>query len=136
VMGTGFRSRAEFKVRYVLWNELIYGNNLDTDTVFDDFVMLRTRFDIRQLIGFRVFGHDNDFGLMFQNDSFANSLRFLRPEGESTTVTRVRWEVGFTLGPREKTKFLKNLITTPRVGLSYRFGDGAEAVRFVLSTRY
>lgn len=137
VLGTGFRSRAEFggeRLQYLLFNELIYGNNLNTATAFDDFGLLRTAFDIRRLIRFRAFKHSNDFGLLFKNEFYAGEVRFARPELESL-ATRVRWEVGFTVGSSERVKVLK-LFTAPRFGISYRFGGGTDAVRVIFRSRY
>jgi len=137
VLGTGFRSRAEFsggRLQYLLFNELIYGNNLNTETVFDDFGLLRTAFDIRRLIRFRVFKRSNDFGLLFKNELYAGEVAFARP-GLDSLVTRVRWEAGFTVGPTERVKVLK-LITAPRFGVSYRFGGGTNAIRIIFRARY
>ena len=137
VLGTGFRSRAEFGgagLQYLLFNELIYGNNLNTATVFDDFGLLRTAFDIRRLIRFRVFKRSNDFGLLFKNELYAGEVAFARP-GLDSLVTRVRWEAGFTVGPTERVKVLK-LITAPRFGVSYRFGGGTNAIRIIFRARY
>ena len=137
VLGTGFRSRAEFAgkgLQFLLFNELIYGNNLNTETVFDDFGLLRTAFDIRRLINFKVFKRPIDLGLLFKNELYAGEVAFVRP-GLDSLVTRVRWEAGFTVGPTEKVKILK-LITAPRLGISYRFGGGTDAIRIIFRARY
>ena len=47
-----------------------------------------------------------------------------------------RYEVGLTTGTSEPWRHLKNLVKAPRLGLSYRFGEGTSSVRFVISTRY
>jgi hypothetical protein len=137
VMGTGFRSRAEFAgkgLQFLLFNELIYGNNLNTETVFDDFALLRTDFDLRRLINFKVAKKPIDLGLLFKNELYAGEVAFARP-GTDSLVTRVRWEAGFTVGPTEKVKILK-LVTAPRLGISYRFGGGTDAVRIIFRARY
>lgn len=137
VLGTGFRSRAEFggkRVQYLLFNELIYGNNLNTETVFDDFGLLRTAFEPRRLVNFKLFKRSNDFGLLFKNELYAGEVRFARP-GLDSLVTRVRWEAGFTVGPSERVKIL-GLVVAPRLGISYRFGGGTDAVRIIFRAAY
>ena len=123
------------RFQYLLWNELIYGNNLNTQTVFDDFLVLRTDFDIRRMIKFRIKDQAQDVGLLFANDLYFNEVRFVRP-GQESLVTTVRWEAGFTIGPTEQWKVTKMQIPLPRLGLSYRFGDGPGTFRFVLTGRY
>jgi hypothetical protein len=138
ILGTGFRSRAiwdKSRLQYLLWNQLVYGNNLNTESSFDDFMLLRTDFDIRRVLNFRIKQRPQDVGLLFHNDVLMNEVVFARP-GQDPLVTRLRWEVGFTIGPTEKWKVLKNLITLPRLGLSYRFGDGPGTIRIILTGRY
>jgi hypothetical protein len=48
--------------------------------------------------------------------------------------TWVQWEVGVTFGTRPKAKWWK--IPVPRFGLSYRFGDGEDAVRIVFGAPF
>ena len=139
VLGTGAFSRLEFfrekKQKYLLWNDLIYGNNLNTEQRFDDFLLFRTDLEIRKLVGFRAGQVQNDLGLLIRSEIYFSEVVFARANMEPL-VTRKRWEVGLTVGPTERFKFLKNLIPVPRIGLSYRFGDGARTIRLVIRSRF
>ena len=139
VVGTGLRSRAEFNDAahtYVLWNELIYANNLQ-DSANDrvDYSVFRTDLDLRGLVGFKLSKRAFDLGLMAKVEQFFDGIIIERVLLEPLQIQR-KYELGLTFGPSEKWKTLRNMFTVPRIGLTYRFGDGPSGVRFVLRSRF
>jgi hypothetical protein len=139
VMGIGFRSRAEWhdkRLTYLLWNELVYAKNLETDTTSsEDYSLLRSDFEIRGLVRYRVGKQPWDGGLLFGLDWFFDSLIVNVPFDRPKEIG-ARYEVGFATGPSQPWHQLKKMVKVPRVGLSYRFGEGTSSVRFILSFRY
>ena len=139
VLGTGFRSRAEWhhkRFTFLLWNELIYAKNFETDsTATEDYSLLRSDFETRGLVRYRVAKQPWDGGLLLGLDWFFDRLIVNVPLDKQKDIG-TRYEVGFTTGPSEPWHQLKKMIKVPRVGLSYRFGDGSSSVHFLLSFRY
>jgi hypothetical protein len=139
VVGTGFRSRAEWhhkRFQYLLWNELIYAKNLQTkEYASEDYSMLRSDFETRGIVRYRLGKQPMDLGLLLGVDWFFDTVivnvPFDRPE-----QIGARYEVGFTTGPSEPWHHLKKMVKVPRLGLSYRFGQGTSSVRFLISSRY
>jgi len=139
VLGTGFRSRAEWhhkRFTFLLWNELIYAKNLQTkEYASEDYSLLRSDFETRGLARYRLGKRGFDFGLLLGIDWFFDTIivnvPFDRPE-----PIGARYEVGFTTGPSEPWHQVKKMVKVPRLGLSYRFGQGTSSVRFLIGFRY
>jgi len=139
VVGTGFRSRAEWHhshFTFLLWNELVYAKNLQTkEYASEDYSLLRSDFEARGLVRYRLGKQPFDFGLLLGLDWFFDTIivnvPFDRPKEIGT-----RYEIGFTTGPSKPWHQLKKMVKVPRLGLSYRFGQGTSSVRFLISTRY
>jgi len=136
VIGIGIRSRAEFpwKARTnLLWNELLYAENRTTDLTFEsNFSAFSTRFEVRQPLT-TVKGRMTDLGAYAKLEWFFNDVEINRPFREPLRI-RERYELGFTWGTAERWRIAG--ISMPRIGFGYRFGQGIEAVRFVLSFAY
>jgi len=115
---------------------LIYAANKEDDTFpTDDFTVFRTELDVRELVKFRALKRQFDLGILFRNELYFNRLIVQKPSGETFAVNR-RWELGFTVGASEPWKPLQKYVKAPRLGVSYRFGDGVSGVRFILRFRY
>ena len=54
---------------------------------------------------------------------------------ELVAEIRQRWEIGFTTGATERWKAVKGKVTTPRLGITYRFGQNTKGIRFVIRFR-
>ncbi len=139
VAGTGFRSRAEWhhgRFTHLLWNELIYAKNLQADTTSsEDYTLLRTDYEARGIVRYRLGKRPCDFGLLLGLDYFFDTIIVNVPFDKPTGVGE-RYEVGFTTGPSQPWHQLKKIVKVPRLGLSYRFGEGTSSVRFLFSFRY
>jgi hypothetical protein len=136
IFGTGIRSRAEWpwkERRVLLWNEWLYASNFGEQYDADDFSRFTSTIDVRQPAGFTVGGHAVDFGAFFKNELFFNTVIVRNVDGEPFEI-RARNEIGVTFGTVEKTKLW--VIPVPRVGLSYRFGQGVDQIRLLFSYRY
>ena len=139
VLGTGFRSRAEWhhkRFTYLLWNELIYAKNLQTkEYASEDYSLLRSDFEARGIARYRLGKRPFDLGLLLGLDYFFDTVIVNVPFDKPKEIG-VRYEVGFTTGSSEPWHHLKKMVKTPRLGLSYRFGQGTSSVRFLISFRY
>jgi hypothetical protein len=139
VLGVGFRSRAEWhhkRFAYLLWNELIYAKNLETkEYASEDYSMLRSDFETRGLARYRLGKRPFDFGLLLGIDWFFDTIIVNVPFDQPEPIG-ARYEVGFTTGPSQPWRQLKKIVKVPRLGLSYRFGQGSSSVRFLISSRY
>jgi hypothetical protein len=137
VTGIGARSRAEFKDKrhfHVLWNELIAAANHDQQFVkSDDYTLFRIDYEMRGIVDYKLLKREFDMGLLLLSETYFNSP-ILGPPGRQLQINQ-RFEVGLTTGATEQWKAIKNKITTPRVGVSYRFGEGTRSVRFVIRFR-
>jgi len=136
VTGIGIRSRAEFswKARTnLLWNELLYAENRETDLSFEsNFSAFSTRFEVRQPLT-TIKGRLTDLGAYAKMEWFFNDVEIDRPFQEPLRI-RERYELGFTWGTAERWRIAG--VSMPRIGFGYRFGQGIETVRFVLSFAY
>lgn len=139
VLGTGARSRAEWRDTrhvYALWNELVLARNTTTSVRDgDDYTLFRTDFEMRGLVDFTLAKRPFDLGVVAGADIFFNAVVIDQLFDEPKTVNR-RYELGFTVGPTEKWPMLRKIVTVPRLGVSYRFGEGASSIRFIIRTRY
>jgi hypothetical protein len=126
-----------------------YDTTFDTRTVWagqaeadralaDDFLRVETAYDVRRPVG-SVGSRRLDLGGFVANYVYFDSTGFFRFPQEETAVraasdgvksddTTVLWEIGFTVGI-EPRKWLG--VPWPRVGVSYRFGDGLSTWRLV-----
>ena len=139
VVGTGFRSRADWhhkRFTYLLWNELIYAKNLQTkEYASEDYSMLRSDFETRGIARYRLGKRPFDLGLLLGVDWFFDTIIVNLPFNEPTSIG-ARYEIGFTTGSSQPWRQLKKMVKVPRLGLSYRFGEGTSSVRFLISSRY
>jgi hypothetical protein len=94
----------------------------------DDFSKLESGLDFRIPLGFRIRGEEADLGLFGKSYLYLEELELLTPEGDQFDL-QAQWEVGATFGTRRPFKWLG--VQIPRVGLSFRFGDGVTAFRVV-----
>ncbi len=126
-----------------------YDTTFDTRTVWtgqaqadrglaDDFLRLETAYEVRRPVG-SVGTRRLDLGAFAANYVYFDSAGFFRfPEPEAAARaandgirsdgSTVLWEIGFTVGI-EPRKWLG--VPVPRVGVSYRFGDGLSTWRLV-----
>jgi hypothetical protein len=139
VVGTGFRSRAEFPTKnhlHLLWNQLIYARNSSTDvrSATDDYTVLRTEYEMRGIVDYRLGKRSFDLGLLARSEFFFDSVLVDLPLGDPVSV-RDRWEIGFTTGSTRPWKHFKKMVTAPRLGITYRFGEGNSGIRFTVRFR-
>lgn len=107
----------------------VWAHHTEPDMDFgDDFSKLESGLDFRIPLGFRIRGEEADFGLFGKNYLYLEELELLTPEGDQFDL-QAQWEVGATFGTRRPFKWLG--VQIPRVGLSFRFGDGVTAFRVV-----
>jgi hypothetical protein len=115
IYGLGVNSRAEFparSTRLLLWNELLWAGNFESGVApSDSFLVFKTTLEWRRAIRWSV----------------------EPPVGEGIDIDH-RYEVGLTWGPTER--FVKWKISIPRIGLTYRFGEGDSGYRLLLTTRF
>lgn len=137
IFAAGLRSMAIFLWKSYdvrLGNRLVYSGYTTGDLGFeDDFALLETGLDFRRPLGFKI-GRYNIDGSVFG----ANYLYFVSPRiieiNPGAVKTRVEWELGITFGTVEPFKVLG--IRMPRLGLSYRFGPGADAMRIIVGNPF
>ncbi len=136
VYATGLASEIRFP-----WHELDgrLGNRLlwagitgDGALLADDYGELETGLELSQPLWFAIHGRPVDVGLFAASYLYFEPLEALRSTGDSEM--RAQWEVGFTFGTRPPFAYKK--IPMPRIGLSYRFGDGLSAARLVLGAPF
>jgi hypothetical protein len=131
----GIASRAEWpwgRREIVLWNELLYATNFRNDILLDDdFARFRTDLEFRLPVRAGPV-HTDAVGLLFLNEFYFNEVGFNRPQ--SFVELRKRWELGVTYGPMARRTVWR--IPLPRVGVSYRFGQGVTGVVLRFRFRY
>ena len=130
--GLGMKADAIYPVgRFELRPGLlgVWAHHTEPETdLGDDFSKLESGLDFRIPLGFHVRGELADLGIFGKNYLYLEELE-IRPPGEVPFRLRAQWEVGATFGTRRPFKFLG--VQIPRVGLSFRFGDGLTAFRVV-----
>lgn len=139
VGGAGLESEVRFldsEVVGLLRNRLVAAQSRARDSdERESYYELRSSVELTGPLGFGFHGHRADL------TGFAAAYVFYKPP--EATVTRllsepsqedtwVQWELGLSFGTDPQGKWWK--IPLPRVGLSYRFGDGEEAVRIVFGS--
>jgi hypothetical protein len=133
VYSAGLKSRAVFpwkKYEFIVGNKLVWaGQSAPSVILADDFAKLDSGFEVRHPLPLRIKGHVVDVGGFFENFIYFDTLQFL-VAGEDPAQITLQYEVGVTFGTKGPWKLW--LIRIPRIGVSYRFGDGLTAVRLVL----
>jgi hypothetical protein len=137
VLGGGIRSRAFFPWKsrqFVLWNELVVASNRgDDDVERDDFGKFLAELEYRQPLNLTIRGMRTAIGPFVKAEYVFDGLEFQTVSGESRDI-RHRYEVGVKFSTAEREKIW--IVPIPRVGLSYRFGDGVDSVRLIFSSRF
>ena len=138
VFGVGIDSRVEFapgRTRVLLWNTLLWAGNRDSDlSPRDDFARIDTQVEWLFPVGWRLHRTKTEVGPYARSEIYFDALVIAPPAGEPLVIHH-RYEIGVMWGATERhTTFWK--IPYPRVGLSWRFGDGASGVRLMLTTRF
>jgi len=137
IYALGLRSQAVFprdRFDLRLANRLVYSGYTSEDLDFiDDFGLFETGFEARRPIGVQLHGSTMNIGLFAANYLYFFSPKLLRLSREPIEM-RTEWELGFTLGTVTPWKILG--LTLPRLGLSYRFGSGHDAIRFVFGNGF
>jgi hypothetical protein len=82
--------------------------------------------EVRHPIGFRVKGLMPDVGVSFVQYYFFPSAKFSLPR-ESPLEVSNQFEFGLSVGSTKPTALW--VFENPRIGVSYRFGDGLTGVR-------
>lgn len=139
VVGVGARSRAEFPTKrhlHLLWNQFIYARNSTTGirATTDDYTVFRTDYEMRGILRYHLGKQRLDLGLLARSELFFDSVIVDLPLGNPVSVND-RWEIGFTTGSTRQWKHFKKLVTAPRLGITYRFGEGQSGIRFTLRFR-
>lgn len=80
----------------------------------------------RHSVGFRVGGNPADIGMFAIVRRFLTDLEFRRPDLPNLKIDD-QYEVGLTFGTEPQPTLWG--MALPRIGVSYRFGDGFEALR-------
>lgn len=142
VGGTGIESELRFldaDTVGILRNRLVAAGSRTADTgVGESYLEFRTSVEMAFLLPMRVGGYETDLtcftgAYVFYKPPEATATRLLgEPLGSEDTW--VQWEVGITFGTRPGAKWWK--VPIPRMGLSYRFGDGEDAVRIVFGAPF
>lgn len=131
------KSVASFQRRehaLTLWNELAYlGHTVSGEEPNEDVALFESGLDVRRPLRYRFRGHETDIGLFVANYMYGEPTKYFLTE-DATFEVRAQYEIGFTLGTREDIKLWK--LPLPRMGLSYRFGDGVAAVRLVIGNPF
>ena len=91
-----------------------------------NFGTLQNGLEVRHPLGFDVKGFLPDVGLSFIYYYFFPSAKFSLP-GESPLEVSNQFEFGLNIGSATPAKLW--IFNNPRIGVSYRFGDGLEGVR-------
>jgi hypothetical protein len=131
------RSVASFprkKYGYTLWNELAYlGHTVPGEEPNEDVALFGSGLDLRRPLKYSFRGHDTDFGLFVANYMYGEPTEYFLSDDDSFEV-KTQYEIGFTVGTPTPLKIWR--LPIPRVGLSYRFGDGVSAIRLVLGNPF
>jgi hypothetical protein len=113
----------------LLWAGITGGGAL----VADDYGELETGLELTHALWFAVAGHPADAGLFAASYLYFNPLEGLGGEADRFEM-QDQWEIGITFGTRPPLAYKK--LRAPRIGASYRFGDGISAARLVLGAAF
>ena len=118
-----------------LGNRLFYSGYTDTDlTLQDDFSMLETGLEWRRGTAWHPWHNQMDIAPFVANYLYFISPRLYDLNETQPVDLRTEWELGITVGMVERWRILG--IGLPRLGLSYRFGSGADAIRIVFGNAF
>jgi len=118
-----------------LGNRLFYTGYTDENfTVEDDFSMLESGLEWRRGTGWRPGSNQMDVAPFVANYLYLISPRLFDINETQPVELRTEWELGVTVGMVERWHILG--IGLPRMGLSYRFGSGADAIRVVFGNAF
>jgi hypothetical protein len=117
-----------------LGNRLVYSGYTTRNLSFeDDFAVFETGLDFRRPIGIRIGRYHLDGSIFGANYLYFVSPNVIRLKPDPSD-THAEWETGITFGTVEPLKFLG--LGMPRVGLSYRFVPGANAIRIIIGNPF
>jgi hypothetical protein len=117
-----------------LGNRLVYtGYTTENLEFVDDFGMFETGLDVRGSLGFRIGKSEIDGSIFGVNYLYFASPHLLHLSPREMEM-RTQWELGATVGTVLPWKILG--IRMPRLGASYRFGSGPDAIRVVLGNPF
>jgi hypothetical protein len=122
----------EFDSNSTTW---IFGMGVDSRAEpRDDFGRFDTQLEWLFPIGWKLHKRRTDIGPYVRSEIYFDALLIAPPQGEPLVIHH-RYEIGVIWGAQERHHtFWK--IPYPRVGLSWRFGDGGSGVRLLLTTRF
>ncbi len=104
------------------------GNDaFQSGTQQEAYATINTGVEVRHPLGFTIRGVAPDVGVFLVHYHFLPAATFSRPGRAPLEVTD-QLEIGATVGTAGPFKLL-GLIDNPRLGVSYRFGDGLYGVR-------
>jgi len=89
---------------------------------------------MRGLVNYRLGKRSFDLGLLAGSELFFDTVLVDIPLGNPVTIGN-RWEIGVSTGSTRPWKHFKKMVTAPRLGVSYRFGEGDSSIRFVIRFR-
>jgi len=92
----------------------------------EGFGTLQNGLEVRHPIGFHVKGFVPDVGVSFVHYYFFPSAKFSLP-GESPLEVSHQFEFGVSVGSAQPATLW--ILENPRIGVSYRFGDGLTGFR-------
>lgn len=134
----GLRSLFHADARGGTWrvgNRLFYSGYTDDQLeVQDDFSMLETGVEWRRGTGWQPWGREVDVAPFVANYLYFISPHLFDIDAAQPAELRTEWEAGFTLGMVRRWHVLG--IGLPRLGVSYRFGSGVDAVRIVFGNAF
>jgi hypothetical protein len=87
-------------------------------------VQISAKMDARYPLGFTIRGQTPDVGAYFEPTWFPDQITFATIDGGEKSIT-TQYEVGATLGFRYLAPMLCGLFRWPRLGIGWRFGNGA-----------
>ena len=136
VYAAGLRSTVTFpwhELEGRLGNRLVWAGITGEGLLLaDDYGELETGIELSQPLWFSIGGRPVDAGLFAISYLYFEPLEAFRDAGEMEM--RDQWEIGVTIGTRPPFAYRK--IRMPRIGISYRFGDGISAARLVLGAPF
>ena len=125
----GISNLFEFHVQDFLLSigsRLAAAGDVDESSKSTNFGTLQNGLEVRHPLGFDVKGFLPDVGLSFIYYYFFPSAKFSLP-GESPLEVSNQFEFGINIGSATPAKLW--IFNNPRLGVSYRFGDGLEGWR-------
>lgn len=133
--GSELRYERTFGVRaFRSFARLLYtGNFTAEEGSYDDFGALDLGVEARDSLGVCLAGRELDLGYFLAAYLYSDTLDFVS-NGTGRFEFGSQFEIGFTVGTREPWRVGGLLM--PRLGASYRFGQGAPAFRIVFGAPF